>query len=118
MDYLPLKILQLICKSFSKKTELSRQRLILHPSDMSCQQMGFFVCVPFCQHCRHLNQRQDSLQHRLTLKALLTLNPSTCMCCRDIQMRHDNTHDLHGSVSSWICHTSKSPTLNFSPITI
>lgn len=52
------------------------------------------------------------------LKALLTLNPSTCICCRDIQMRHDNTHDLHGSVNSWICHTSKSHKLNFSPITI
>lgn len=118
MDYLPLKILQLICKSVSKKTELSRQRLILHPSDMSCQQMVLLcvcVCVPFCQR---LNQCQDSLQHRLTLKALLILNPSTCMCCRDIQMRHDNTHDLQGSVSSWICHTSKSPKLNFSPITI
>lgn len=52
------------------------------------------------------------------LKALLPLNPSTCVCCRDIQMRHDNTHDLHGSVNSWICHTSNSCKLNFSPITI
>lgn len=50
------------------------------------------------------------------LKALLTLNPSTCVRCRDIQMRHDNTHDLHGSVNSWICHTSKSHKLNFSPL--
>lgn len=41
------------------------------------------------------------------LKAILTLNPSTRICCRDIQTRHDSTHDLHASVNSWICHTSK-----------
>lgn len=71
-----------------------------------------------CALCQCLHQCQDSPRTDSALKALLILNPSTCACCRDILMNHDDTHDLHGSVSSWICHRSKSHKLNFSCITV
>lgn len=69
---------------------------------MSRQQMGF------CALCQCLNQSVTPARSTFPApRPLPALNPSTCVPCTDIQMRADNTRDLHVSVIAWICHTSQ-----------
>ena len=73
---------------------------------MSRQQMGF------CALCQCLNQSVTPARSTFPApRPLPALNPSTCVPCTDIQMRADNTRDLHVSVIAWICHTSQAGSL-------
>lgn len=62
----------------------------------------------FCALCQCLNQSVTPARSTFPApRPLPALNPSTCVPCTDIQMRADNTRDLHVSVIAWICHTSQ-----------
>lgn len=62
----------------------------------------------FCALCQCLNQSVTPARSTFPApRPLPALNPSTCVPCTDIQMRADNTGDLHVSVISRICHTSQ-----------